>query len=402
MKKMITDDVNLFGNTFYFEEIYKWLHDSIDNPKKELNNSACLLIIGSPGVGKTYGVETICQKIGITIKKIDSSTCHSTKEMDDLIVKMSSTNLEDVLLQQIRKKIIFIDEFEILINNDRNMPSLLYNLINATNNKALPYIPIIIACNTNVEKKLGDLKRYCKSIYLKKPSDTDVMLMLLAHTKRCNISISAEILLAISESVNGNMLHALNSLEYELLKKNRTTTTDETYIIDRMPDIDTLYNDPSIEIAHMLFEEDLWMNPLRFHENLPAEIDMRKGTKAQKGKIYSEILKCMTEWDTMINTSVHTYTNTDEIGNSIYTEHLCRAPCFLLKNLKKKKNGNDTSLADFTKALSQMSLHKKMEKQSYHDNFPWKHVGNYFYALKKIMKNKKNKKFSSVDTDNNT
>jgi hypothetical protein len=199
------------------------------------------------------------------------------------------------------------------------------------------------------------------------------------------------------------MLHALNSLEYELLKKN-DTKSDETYNIDRMPDIDTLYNNPTIEIAHILFEEDLWMNPLRFHENLPAEFDMRKGTKIQKGKIYSEILQCMTEWDMMVNTSKYTYTNIDDIGNSIYTEHLCKAPCYLLKHLKKKKNGKDTSLAEFTKALSQMSLHTKMEKQSYNDSYPWKHVGNYFYSLKKNMKNiktKKDKKFSFVDTDNN-
>ena len=400
MIKLITEEQELFGNTFTFEDIYKWLQNSIDNPKTELNTTSCMIIIGSPGIGKSYCVEKMCQKLGITIKKIDSSTCHSTKEMDDLIVKMSSTNLEDILSEQTTKKIIFIDEFEILINNDRNMSSLLYNRINATNNKALPYIPIIIACNTNVEKKLGDLKRYCKIVYLKLPSDTDVMLMLLDHTKKHNITISAEVLLTISESVNGNMSHALKSLEYELLKRG-TNVSSETYVIDKMPDIDTLYNDPSIETAHMLFEEDLWMNPLRFHENLPAEIDMRKGTKKRKGDIYSGILQCMTEWDTMVNTSKYTYTNIDDIGISIYTEHLCKAPCFLLKQLKKKKNGTDTSLAEFTKALSQMSLHKKMEKQSYNDNFPWNHVGNYFYSLKKNMKLKKNKKFSFVDTDNN-
>jgi hypothetical protein len=76
------------------------------------------------------------------------------------------------------------------------------------------------------------------------------------------------------------------------------------------------------------------------------------------------------------------------------------APCYLLEQLKRKKNDNQTSMVHFTKTLSQMSLQKKMERQSYNDEFPWKHIGNYHYTLKKQTLARK--KFSAVDTDNTT
>ena len=162
--------------------------------------------------------------------------------------------------------------------------------------------------------------------------------------------------------------------------------------IDRMPDIDVLYDNPTKKIAKALFEEDMWMNPLRFHENLPIEIETRKGTKIKKATVYSEILKNIMEWDIM-NTNT-----TDDISNEMSLEHLCKSPCYLLQQLQKKKKNDQTSMAYFTKTLSQMSLQKKMDIQSYNDNFPWKHIGNYHYTLKKQKQTRK--KFSSVDTDN--
>ncbi len=390
----IVQDCNIFGNVFSFEELYKWIENKIKKDKKNTSdNSSCVILIGPPGIGKTYSVEKMCDKLGIVIKRIDSTNCHSTKELDDLLTKMSSTNLEDSLRQQETHKLIFIDEFEVLVGLDRNMPSVLYQRLASTNSrgksKPMPYIPIVVACNTNIEKKLGDIRRECKCIHLKNPDDADVMLLLRSYAKKHNINISSDSILSISEAAQGNMLHAIRMLSYEKLRNSETCEHEN---IDKMPDIDVLYNSPTRKIARFLFEEDIWMNPLRFHENLPAEIETRKETRNRKAIVYSEILRTMIEWDIMVSSS------TDDSLADIAIEHLCKAPCYLLEQLKRKKSNNQTSMAYFTKTLSQMSLQKKMERQSYGDDYPWKHIGNYHYTLKKLKHNRK--KFSVVDTDN--
>ena len=403
----IVQQCEIFGNIFCFEELYKWIENKINNKMTMTTNcSSCLVLVGPPGIGKTYAIEKLCTYMGIVVKRIDSMNCHSTKELDDLLTKISSTNLEDNLRQQDTKKIIFIDEFEVLVGLDRNIPSTLYQRLDYINSKgkskSMPYIPILIACNTNIEKKLGDIRRECKFIHLNKLDDVDIMLMLRSYAKKNNIDMPSNIILSIAEIAQGNIQQALRMLNYELLQKDKKNTentenTDNTSIygiIDKMPDIDVLYNYPTRNIARKIFEEDLWMNPLRFHENLPAEIETRKGVKTKKATVYSEILKTMMEWDIM-NTST-----TDDAVNDLSLEHLCKAPCYLLGQLERRKNDNQTSMAYFTKTLSQMSLQKKMEKQSYNDNFPWKHIGNYNYTLKKHKDKHTKNKISSIDTDN--
>lgn len=406
-------DHDLFGNKFCFEELYHWIEQKTGRKSAEgqkMDHQSCIVILGAPGIGKTYGVEKVCEILGIHIKKIDSTNCKSIKELSDLFVKMSSTNLQEILEQKTRKKIIFIDEFEILIQMDRNIPSILYQLIDTSvsGNKSLPYIPVVIACNDNMEKKLGDIRRYCKTIHLKHPTVADVLLMLRTYTQKNNMKISADVLLHIAENVAGNMLQALHTVQYELLKRENNEKidtvndadnqedTDENEImtnvmaIDSMPDINIMYNNPSRKIAYQLFEEDIWMNPLRFHENLSKEMELRKGTKQKKDQIYSKILRSILEWDIMIQNSDATYCYID-----IAMDHLCNAPCYLLPQLERKKNVEDVSMSDFTKTLSQMSLQCKLKRHTYKDNFPWEHVGNYCYTIKK----QKNKKFSDVDTD---
>lgn len=385
----------IFGNGYGFEEIYTWIERMTSCKMQSMCQSACLIVTGAPGIGKTYGIETICKILEIKIKKIDSSNCHSTKELIDLLTKMTTTSLEEQLLQQDTKKIIFIDEFEIMLGIDRNMPSTLCQLVgcDSKTDKRLPYMPIIIACNSNIEKKLGDIKRLYRLVHLRTPTDADIILMLREHVRRTNIHVSADILVSISERAAGNMMQAIKMLGYEILSMKSKKDDDVTQHvgIDKMPDIDILYNSPNRDIAVMLIEEDIWMNPLRFHENLPLELDKRKGTKSQKGSAYSKMLMCMIEWDVMLS---HMGTDNTNVHN-IATEHLCRAPCSILPSLPGKKNAKESSMVGFTKTLSQMSLQSKMEKQTYNDGFPWKHVGGYSYMLKKTKK----KKFSTLDTD---
>ena len=387
----IVQQCGIFGNTFCFEDLYRWIENSTNNisNKKATDQSSCVILIGPPGVGKSYGVERMCDQLGISIKRIDSTNCHSTKDMCDLLTKMASTNLEDSLLEKETKRIIFIDEFEVLVGLDRNMPSILYQHLDCSNaktrTKPMPYIPVVVACNTNIEKKLGDLRRGCRCICLRNPDDADVMLMLRWHAQAIGMDAPSDLILSISEIVQGNMQQAVRILAYELVRISQNIkTTCKHATIDRMPDIDVLYTSPNRSTARMIFEEDMWMNPLRFHENLPAEIETRRGTRAKKATVYSEILRCLIEWDVM-STSI------EDGCTEISTEHLCRAP-YLLEQLKRRKDGNQTSMVHFTKTLSQMSLQKKMEKQSYNDDFPWKHIGNYHYTLKKH--NPTRKKFS--------
>lgn len=377
----------IYGNRSCFEDLHRWIDEKTSHTLPTLDRSGCLALIGAPGVGKTYGIEKICELLKIHIKKIDSTNCRSIKDLSDLFVKMASTNLEEMLQQTKNKKLLFIDEFEILIQLDRNIPSILYQLIDTaiSGKKPLPYIPLVIACNDNVEKKLGDIRRFCKTIHLRIPSEADILLMLNAHTKEKRLKISGEVMVNIAESASGNMQQALQMAHFETLRHEHSE--DMPMVIDHMPDINILYMNPTRDVAYRLFEEDIWMNPLRFHENLSREIEMRKGTKQKKHKVYSDILRCMLDWDRMIHSG--------DLNIHMAMEHLCNAPCTLLPQLERKKNIADATMNEFTKTLSQMSLQCKLKRHTYKDDFPWAHIGNYFYTIKK----QRNKKFSDVGTD---
>jgi len=377
----IPDELGLFGNHFSFETLYKWIQDSTDYSQTFITTSSCIILMGAPGIGKTYSVIQMCKHLGITLKKIDSMNCHSGKELNDLILKMTTTHLEDTLMQQVSKKLLFIDEFEILVQLDRNIPSILYNRLMGINSRQLPYMPVIIACNTNMEKRLGEMKRMWQCIQLKLPTEAEIILMLRQH----HTNVRADILLHIAEKANGNIQQALQMIQYELYKDSKEDTNtndivnhDYIHSIDTTPNIDVLYHNPPSNIARQLFREDMWMNPLRFHENLAMEFEFRKGTKHNKTKVYSNILKCMIEWDIMSGAD-----NAEGCLADIATDHLSSAPSHILASLPKKKRGNETTLADFTKTLSQMSLQKKMERHTYQDDFPWKHIGSYHYTLTK-------------------
>jgi hypothetical protein len=386
------EELGLYGNTYSFEALYKWIQDSTHKENTHMEASACMILMGAPGVGKTFSVTRMCEMLGVTIKKIDSCNCHSIKELEDLLTKMTTTHLTDILMGKVSKNLLFIDEFEILVQLDRNMPSVLYQRLMGHHGKMLPYMPVLVTCCNNIEKKLGDMKREWRCIHLKQPTETDIMLMLRNHIKRNTNQqdsyITADVLMTIAERANGNMQQALQMVDYErLVCKQDSTLQSCEYIqtIDTAPNIDVLYHNPSMETARRLFMEDTWMNPLRFHENLHTELEFRKGTKAKKDETYSHILRCMIEWDTM-----SAQEDTDGCLGDIAIDHLCNAPCHILAHLKKKKAGGDTTLADFTKTLSQMSLQKKMEKQSYQDDFPWNHIGTYNYMLKKQTKKARN------------
>lgn len=382
---MDLQELGIFGNTFCFQELYKWIERIANSAFGNDGCGGCLLLLGPPGVGKTYAVDVMCNRLGVKIKKVDSTHCKTAKELGDILRKMFATDLTDIFLDCNTKKLIFIDELEVLLNTDRNIPSYIRQLFA---NEA-PNIPVVIACNSNVEKRLGDIKREWRLISLKYPSEADIMLMLKWYTGRHGIKAPCDILLSVSEMANGNMQQALKSMSYELLIASDTISSGSG-AIDKMPNIDMLYNTTDRKLAVALFEEDTWMNPLRFHENLPGEIETRKGTKKTKAVAYSSILRCMLEWDVMQGYM----DDKGAVNTNIPVEHLCNAPCSILASLERKKNAQQVGMEKFTKMLSQLSLHKKLERQTYQDGFPWKHVGAYFYTIKQ-----KKRKFSTVDTD---
>ncbi|NDB30362.1 hypothetical protein EB155_11900, partial [archaeon] len=57
----------IFGNGYGFEEIYTWIERMTSCKMQSMCQSACLIVTGAPGIGKTYGIETICKILEIKI-----------------------------------------------------------------------------------------------------------------------------------------------------------------------------------------------------------------------------------------------------------------------------------------------------------------------------------------------
>jgi len=112
-----------------------------------------------------------------------------------------------------------------------------------------------------------------------------------------------------------------------------------------------------------------WLLPLRYHENLIIELDNRNIPNNKLKKFYKEYITIIINFDTLM------YNNITDNAIEIFS--------YLIYNLSKinnKKNNNST-MNNFTKILSYLSLQKKYIKNAYNTDFPLYQIGNYHMNL---------------------
>lgn len=330
--------------------VKEWINSSyIEQTKLSINS--CLFISGYSGIGKTFYINKIVEEIGLYVVNINSFNCSSSAQLSDLLMKAYVSSLIQILTNNTQKKIIVIDDFDILMAIDSTINISLYNFIVSNTNK-LKHIPIICIINNEQIKKIGEIKKKCKIIEMPKMNDCDIHKIFQTYKPEITIDESLKI---------------INNENYNLSNAIRIITNTDYNKIDDIININDLYGKEfnRNKFKNIIIKEQ-WIIPLNFHENLISElINNRKGIKKQKEMFYKKFIINFCYFDIFM-------TNNIEICTDFFISSIGELFVFPLKKIKEEKTNN------FTKMLSYLSLQKKNNKNSYNkSSFPLNQIGNY-------------------------
>lgn len=319
-----------------------------------------LFVLGASGVGKTYAVNTIIAEIDMDVFRIDTNNTVSSRDLKTILDRQLSTNLlQAVSGGHPRRRAILIDELESLYQLDRT-------IITTLSSYSLPKFLIICVCNITLDKKIRSVFSGGNTTMLlfAAPSETDICIFL----KSTFPSRSHKEILEVAEQCYGNLSTALHMI---------TTSQKEKDKDDVPVSFDTIFTTQKHDHIYHIVNEDPWLSPLRFHENLPKELMRRKGTALQKEAFYKRILNNLCNWDIMMQRVEDSCIPIDYIIHTIMQIHA-------LEKKTLKANSSDASMSDFTKLFSNLSLQRKNEKAIYAvgDTFPWKHAQIFYDYIK--------------------
>jgi len=332
--------------------IKNWIINSYDN--KKLSFDSCIFMSGYSGIGKTYSINNLCKNLELFIINIDSFNCSTSAQLSDLLYKSFVSSLIQTLTNNNARKIIIIDDFDILLSLDSTINITLHNFIQSNANK-LKHIPIICIINNNIVKRLGDIKKKCKIFETPMMSNTEIYEILKSYKSDIKFNEAIKI---------------INNPDFNLSNAIRMVTNTYFNHNDDIIAIDDLYSNVfNRNNLRRIINKEQWIIPLNFHENLITELyENRKGVKKQKELFYKSFMINLCYFDIIMS-------RCNEIGIELFIciiEGLFKIPNKKSKNLR---------LSNFTKMLSYLSLQKKTNKSNYNKSFPFQHIGNYHLTL---------------------
>lgn len=331
------------------EEIRKWIIDCYSYTKLSFNS--CLFISGVSGSGKTYLINKIIKDLDLFLISIDSNNCSSSIQFTDLLTKSFISSLIQILTNNNLKKIIVIDDFDILNSIDNTINLALYNFI--LNNQKLKNIPIIVIVNNDIIKKIGEIKKKCKIIEINKLDEYEIFNILKNYKKDIEFGEALKII----NDTNYNINEAIKMINNLRFNQN-----------DDFIDFNNIYlnNFNRNNIKRLLLKEQ-WIIPLNFHENLISELNNRKGKKKDKEDYYKKFIIDFCYFDLFMNKS-------NEISLDLFISIIRKLYDFPSKKEKYDKQ-------NFTKMLSYLSLQKKNNKNAFKSSFPFQIIGKYHSTI---------------------
>jgi hypothetical protein len=332
------------------KEIIEELLDNNKN-KKNISFDSCIIIHGRSGIGKSYKINKICDELNLNAIYFTPSNINNSSEFQDLLEKKTTVkkNVVDIFnnINNEKKNIIIIDDYDILISIDRTINSTLYNILN---NKKIKNICIICICNTEILKKIGNIKKKCKILECEKLNKVKIKKILKSEKK-----INEKKLDEIIDKIDGNISNGLIMINHEINKE-----------VDKIIDNDYIYKN-NIEVENIIkfLSIETWLISLRFHENLIEVLKNRKNELKKKNLYYKNFINDFCLFDLLVNK------NAIEIGINIISYQI-----FILSNIEIKNKTKKTE-NNFTKLLSYLSLQKKNTKKRFNFNSHYYQIGSY-------------------------
>jgi len=374
------------------QKIIKWMCE-FKEKKKKFNN--CLILHGSPGIGKTCLANIILDCNDYDIIEFNSSDIRNQKILKEKIEKINgNVNILNFMCNKIKKIGIIIDELD-GINNEKGALKELTSIINNTKKYSSPFI-----CTTNtISKKIEILKK--KSLYIKfnKPTITIIKQFI---NKICNeekLYISSNVKTAIAKNSQLDFRRVIVLMEYlfnythiyndtDLIntinnyeKKNITNTSYEAtgkILNTYHKDVSSIVETDKSTIGYLLYEN--FINYIIYN---------KKNTNKEKLKIISNIYMNFTKSDILDNKifiNQHFYLNN-------YNDYIKFNMNLYLIDSLEKTSYNKYNKLNYSTMINKISfeyLNLKLVKNINNLNIFKHHIYScdYLYSLMKYDKSK--------------
>jgi DNA polymerase III delta prime subunit len=377
------------------KECIQW----IENYKKNsLTTEKVLLIIGGSGHGKTLLAELILKEYNYQKIELNSSDVRSQKKISEFLKKsLTYRNVVDMFFEEKQPIGIFMDEIDTICKlNDKGGMSEFISLLKlnekhedirqhklekkkgkkknieiATEDYIKLYNPIICATNDVSDKKIAELKKYSKVIYLKKPTTEELIEIIndiLEKTKmKMDEKIKTELiqysgfdirkLIILLESLyysfKGERIKALNFQQFKNVYKEKE---EEYQLIDATNLLMSKKMD--IKSSQIFFDVDCLLIPLMIHHNIIEYIKNCGEDNKSKINVYKNVMDALCMHDT-VQTNIFEFQEWNELYD-LASFYGASAPNFYFNKLKTKKNEVAIEFTNLLNKISQLFTTRKL------------------------------------------
>ena len=322
------------------------------NTEQKTDNKI-IICIGPSGIGKTSLLKCIFNELKYTYQELDDLVSYT--EFIDTYLHYKSI---DSYFTKVNK-LLFIDDLDVIINNDKNVNNYLLNLENT--NK----IPIVCIVNKQYDRKIIDLKKKAKVFYFNKPSINQSVQLIMDKLIEKNVEITKDILDKIKKVIKiykNNIKLTLLNLDNIILNKDITESCyfDEKFNDNGLFDIVNDIYSKKYNITELsgIIHSDSNLITMLLHENLITELTVRRNiNKHDIINVYSEIIDNICDGDFV---EKFVYSNNEwSLLNMLY----------ILKNYKLNNLVNNYSVKEsniknsFTQLLTKYSIKCNFNKK---------------------------------------
>lgn len=291
--KRITDIV---GNKQAINEITIWLKQY---KAKIPGTPRALLIIGSPGLGKSSSADIISRELGYDVIEFNASDIRSQKTIQDEVSDaVSSLNINQTMGNG-KPILIIMDEVDGMSSGDKGGIAELIHIINPLkgrrNIKKTDKLkheerwiaPIICICNDRFSKKITELLKVCQSVSFNLPYRSDLYPLInkICALEKLTIDKDAiEKIIDYSQNDIRRLIYILQEL-HKIFKYSQITLekienslcqsySHKNIEIGLFDAIDKLLTSNNLSIATTIdyYETDKNLVPLMIYENYLSRI----------------------------------------------------------------------------------------------------------------------------------
>lgn len=359
-----------------------------------------VLLIGPDGCGKSLITKLAVKECGFSA--LDVHKEHQSSKELSLTIKTFIGNKTIASFFDKSKKIIVLDNIDVLLTTDRNVISVIEDVYDLLEKHKMF---MIITCKSNEEKKIMDLKNKVEPIKINYPSIKDCFAHLSHMKDEHDIDIDDDRLLTLVNKYKGSIRDVimnmyLNDDEFESIAAFKDMTQFEVVkkLCRKHHSLDDIMN---------FIKDDVGMVPYLLYENVIDEMytnfDFR-GNKNGMLKAYGEIN------DYFIHSSQveeHMYENTEWQFYELVQILKLYGINATLQALKRKSCPKDVKyrFSQMISKISHKNIMNKKVKSVLHNNAEISLVDAVYFADKiskgkvQISSSKKSKKYDMDESN---